>query len=78
MIRFLRALGALLVLVGLSSAGFGAWLIYTATNPPPGGGSLGHVGMVIAGLLLSLSAIFLGGAAWLLIKRADQRSRLGA
>lgn len=47
---------------GLSGAALGmlaSSVIYAGANPPAGGGSLGHVGAIIAGLIMAFGALIL-------------------
>ena len=48
--RALQILTALCSLLATAALGLAAHLIHTGAHPPPGGGSLGHVGMVVAGI----------------------------
>lgn len=73
MIRFLQmAVGYALSAAGLAAGAAGAWYVHAGANPPPGGGSLGHVGMVIAGAILLGLAAVLGAVGWLLLSKMDR------
>lgn len=52
------------IISGIAATGFvvlGIVLIKAGAYPPPGTGSLGHVGMVVAGIVAVFLALFFGG-----------------
>jgi hypothetical protein len=69
MATVVRAIAWLLVAAAVAALLTGGHLIYSGTHPDPGAGSLGHVGMVIAGLILWLGTLILGGCGVLLLRR---------
>ena len=71
----LNALGCFLLLGALLSASAGAWYVHAGANPPPGGGSLGHVGMVIAGVVLLGASVLFGPVGWFLLRKASRSDR---
>ena len=54
------AVGTILILLAVIAAPLGAVLVWNGCNPPAGEGSLGHVGMVIAGVILLFAALLMG------------------
>jgi hypothetical protein len=59
-IRLLRATAIILGIAALVFAVLGVVLIIGGAFPPEGGGSLGHVGMMIGGAICAFFALVLG------------------
>lgn len=73
----LWTIGALCGMAALGLAVLAVVLVRDGANPLEGTGSLGHVGMVVAGLTAALLALFCGGLAVLCVLRvraADHRN----
>ena len=66
---FVRVVGYGAMVAAVLPAALGIVLMYGGANPPPGGGSLGHVGMIVAGIILAFAAVLLGGLGWLAARR---------
>ena len=60
-VGWLRALATFLGIAAVGCAVLGAILIRDGAYPPEGTGSLGHVGMTIAGIIAAFMALILGG-----------------
>jgi hypothetical protein len=58
--KLLRGTAAVFIVTALGLAGFGFFLIKGGAYPPEGTGSLGHVGMVIAGAIAGFLAVVFG------------------
>lgn len=59
--KLLRVIAWFCGVAALGLAVLAVMLIKGGAYPPPGTGSLGHVGMVIAGVIAAFLGIFLGG-----------------
>ena len=59
-LKLRRATAVVLAVAALAVAVLGIVLIKGGAYPPEGTGSLGHVGMVIAGIIASFLAVVLG------------------
>ena len=59
-LKLLRTTAIVLGVAAVVFAGLGILLIKDGAYPPDGGGSLGHVGMVIAGVIATFLAVVLG------------------
>jgi hypothetical protein len=55
--KLLKSTATLLAAMTVVLAGLGIFLVKGGTYPPEGTGSLGHVGMVIAGAIASFLAV---------------------
>lgn len=58
--KMLRVTPVVLGMAALALGGFGFYLIRTGAYPAQGAGSLGHVGMVIAGIIAGFIALVFG------------------
>jgi hypothetical protein len=80
-IRIILATGTGLIIVAVLFVYLGASLIYGGVYPKDGNGSLGHVGMIIAGLVALFITLVAGGIGIVLIlkgrKRADKERQAG-
>jgi hypothetical protein len=72
--KVLRGTAAVLIVAALALAGLGVILIKGGAYPPEGTGSLGHVGMVIAGAFGSFLALVFGLFAVFCISKAKAAS----
>ena len=70
----LRILSIALHLMALAAGGVGALWIHAGTHPPPGGGSLGHVGITAMGFALAFAALALALLGLYLGQRARPKS----
>lgn len=71
----LRTIAALLGIAALALAALAFVLIRGGAYPPEGGGSLGHVGMVIAGIVAAFLGVACGGLMLLCISRGRVAAR---
>lgn len=73
----LTGVAVFLALLALLGGALSVYLVLLGSRPPPGGGSLGHVGIVIAGLVVGFASIVLAllGTYTGLRARAVQREQ---
>lgn len=73
--KMLQVTAALLGTAAVAAAGFGFYLIRAGAYPAQGAGSLGHVGMIVAGIIAGFIALVLGLFAALCLSKVRTAPR---